>query len=100
MFEFIINYWVELFFSLLIFVITSLYRKMGKYCEITLATKKGVSVLLKTKIIEKYNFYKNKDSIPIYDKEIINELYKEYKILGGNGLIDSLINELNEKTIK
>ena len=58
------------------------------------ATQCGVKALLRDRIIAKYELYIDKGYIPIYARENINELYKEYKALGGNGVIDDLINEL------
>lgn len=60
------------------------------------ATRKGVQVLLKEKIIEKYNKYKEAGSMSLYDKEMIDEIYNEYKNLGGNGVIEKIVDNIEE----
>lgn len=94
--DFIINYWIECLFGLLISLITYFVKKLNDYKKILSSTTKGVEVLLKSKIIENYNLYKARGKISIYEKEIINELYHEYQNLGGNGVIDSLKKDLDK----
>ena len=60
------------------------------------ATEKGVQALLRAEIIRLYNKYIDLKAIPIYERENLEHLFVEYKALGGNGVIDSLIEKLNE----
>lgn len=54
------------------------------------ALEKGVQALLRTEIISIYNKYMELGYCPIYAKENIEALYKEYKALGGNGTATSM----------
>lgn len=60
------------------------------------ATEKGVQALLRAQIISIYNKYMDMGSIPIYERENIEHLYTEYKALGGNGVIESLMDKLTD----
>lgn len=59
------------------------------------ALKKGVQALLRANIIAIYNKYIEIGVIPIYERENLDHLYKEYKALGGNGVIEDLIEKLS-----
>ena len=58
------------------------------------AVEKGVQALLRANIIQIYNKYIDRGEIPIYERENIEHLYAEYKTLGGNGVVESLIEKL------
>ena len=61
------------------------------------ALRAGVQALLRDRIIQAYNHYVcEKGWIPIYAKESIDACYKSYEALGDNGVIDSLMEQLNE----
>lgn len=60
------------------------------------AVEKGVQALLRAEIIRIYNKYIEKRSIPIYERENLEHLYAEYKALGGNGVIEDLIDKLRD----
>lgn len=61
------------------------------------ALKAGVQALLRDRIIQAYNHYVcEKGWVPIYAKESIDACYKSYEALGDNGVIDNLMQQLNE----
>lgn len=60
------------------------------------AVELGVQALLRANIISIYNKYMDRGEIPIYERENIDHLYKEYKALGGNGVIESLMEKLTD----
>lgn len=60
------------------------------------AVEKGVQALLRAEIIRIYNKYMEKECIPIYERENLEHLYTEYKALGGNGVIEDLIEKLHD----
>ena len=64
------------------------------------ATQNGVKALLRDRIIATYDLYMDKGYMPIYARENLDEMYKEYKKLKGNGVIDHLKDELNELPTK
>lgn len=61
------------------------------------ALKAGVQALLRDRIIQAYNHYVcEKGWVPIYAKESIDACYKSYEALGNNGVINNLMQQLNE----
>ncbi len=77
-------------FTLLI----TMYRAKKKEND---ALKAGVQALLRDRIIQVYNHYvQDRGWIPIYAKESIDACYKSYEALGDNGVIDNLMEQINE----
>ena len=51
--------------------------------------------MLRDRIISMYNIYvKEKKYMPIYARESLDHMYEEYKKLGGNGVVESLVNAM------
>lgn len=72
----------------------ALYRAKKKENN---ALKAGLQALLRDRIIQAYNQYvQDKGWIPIYAKESIDACYKSYEALGDNGVIDNLMQQINE----
>lgn len=72
----------------------ALYRAKKKENN---ALKAGLQALLRDRIIQAYNHYvQDKGWIPIYAKESIDACYKSYEALGDNGVIDNLMEQINE----
>lgn len=60
------------------------------------AIEMGLQALLRDKIICVYNKYTEKGAIPIYERENVEHMYTEYKALGGNGILETLIVKLRD----
>lgn len=72
----------------------ALYRQKKKEND---ALKAGLQALLRDRIIQAYNHYVDgKGWIPIYALESINACYKSYEALGENGVINGLMEQLND----
>jgi len=72
----------------------ALYRAKKKENN---ALKAGLQALLRDRIIQAYNHYvQDKGWIPIYAKASMDACYKSYEALGDNGVIDSLMEQLND----
>ena len=72
----------------------ALYRAKKKENN---ALKAGLQALLRDRIIQAYNHYvQDRGWIPIYAKESIDACYKSYEALGDNGVIDNLMQQINE----
>lgn len=100
MIDFIIRYWLEVFFalitSLLCFGYRMLAQKIKESNKKQEAIEEGIQALLRDRIIRAYNHYIEKGFLPIYAHENIEELYNQYHALGGNGTITKLIEKLRE----
>lgn len=97
--NFIIEYWIQVFFGFLVCLITLLFRKIVKsYKEIKII-KLSVLELLKNEIILEYNICIKNGCIDLFEKQIIENLYLEYKKLGGNGFIEDIMHKLDNLKI-
>lgn len=94
MFESTIQTIINLIAGAVISYIFALYRAKKREND---ALRAGVQALLRDRIIQAYNHYVcEKGWVPIYAKESIDACYKSYEALGDNGVIDSLMEQLNE----
>lgn len=61
--------------------------------------EQGVQALLRNEIIRRYREFESKGEISILDKENLEEMFVQYKNLGGNGTVKKMMDELlNLKT--
>lgn len=75
-------------------LLITMYRQKKKEND---ALKAGVQALLRDRIIQAYNHYvQDKGWIPIYALESINVCFKSYEALGENGVINGLMEQLND----
>lgn len=71
-----------------------LYRAKKKESN---ALKAGLQALLRDRIIQAYNHYcDDKKWIPVYALESINACFRSYEALGENGVINGLMEQLND----
>ena len=94
MFESTIQTIINIIAGAVISYIFALYRAKKREND---ALRAGVQALLRDRIIQAYNHYVcEKGWVPIYAKESIDACSKSYEALGDNGVIDSLMEQLNE----
>lgn len=94
MIEQMISHILNLILGGVVSYIFALYRQKKKENN---ALKTGLQALLRDRIIQAYNHYvQDKGWIPIYAKESIDACYKSYEALGDNGVIDNLMEQINE----
>lgn len=63
------------------------------------AIEEGVQALLRNEIIRRYREFETKGEISILDKENLEEMFVQYKNLGGNGTVKKMMDDLlNLKT--
>lgn len=89
-----LNSVINVMFGGVITLLITMYRQKKKQND---ALKAGLQALLRDRIIQAYNHYvQDKGWIPIYAKESIDACYKSYEALGDNGVIDNLMQQINE----
>lgn len=89
-----LNSVINVVFGGVITLLITMYRQKKKEND---ALKAGLQALLRDRIIQAYNHYvQDKGWIPIYAKESIDACYKSYEALGDNGVIDNLMEQINE----
>lgn len=75
-------------------VITFLINRVKKDKKKDKAIETGVQALLRNEIIRRYREFESKGEISILDKENLEEMFVQYKNLGGNGTVKKMMDEL------
>ena len=68
--------------------------KFKKNKKKDLAIEQGVQALLRNEIIRRYREFESKGEISILDKENLEEMFVQYKNLGGNGTVKKMMDDL------
>lgn len=89
--EGIIKHWLELIFGSMLTYLAAKVKNIKMKNE---ATQRGVKAMLRNDIINLYEKYIHLGYMPLYARENLQELYKEYKNLDGNGVIEDLIRKV------
>ena len=74
--------------------------KLKKNKKKDLAIELGVQALLRNEIIRRYREFETKGEISILDQENLDEMFEQYKNLGGNGTVKKMMNDLYELKTK
>jgi chemotaxis receptor (MCP) glutamine deamidase CheD len=109
--EFIVKYWLEFLFGLIIGIIGYFVKKIKKKQEEQIkkqkeqeerykAMERGVQALLRNGIIKNYREAKIEGEIQMLDKENMEHMFEEYFNLGGNGLVVEVHEEFLKIPIK
>ena len=81
--------------------VSIIMEKVGSLETVVNYLQKALQALLRDRIIQMYNYYyKDAGYIPMYARESLDHMYEEYKNLGGNGVIDSLVAKLKTLDIE
>lgn len=89
-----LNSVINVVFGGVITLLITMYHQKKKEND---ALKAGLQALLRDRIIQAYNHYvQDRGWIPIYAKESIDACYRSYEALGDNGVIDNLMQQINE----
>ena len=98
--EWILHYWTEALFGLIIAATATGYKRLSvkikcKNAEQD-AIKMGLQALLRDNLIRNYNHYAEKGFCPIYALENVNALYTQYHALGGNGTVTEIVERIKD----
>lgn len=94
--EFIVKYWIEFLFGLIISGMGVMAKFMYNQHLKNKAIGKGVEALLRNGIVQTYNKWSEKGYCPIYARENAVRMYEPYHILGGNDVATDLIEDLKK----
>lgn len=77
------------------------YKEKDNRQEETLKRQEeALKCLLRSNITSKYYVYKELGSIPTYEKENIDYMFEQYRIMGGNSYVEMIVNEINNLPTK
>lgn len=71
-------------------VVAYILKRIKDNDKKTTAVCLGVQALLRDRLIETYNKYKERGWAPIYAKENFENMYQQYHKLGVNGVMDDI----------
>ncbi len=99
MLEWLAQYWLDILFGFLIFLVTGGYKKLSERQKEGAARQEaieiGIQALLRDRIIQVYNHCVDKGFCPIYARDDVKALFEQYKALGGNGTTKELLEKLS-----
>lgn len=81
-------------------IIGFISTKLKKDKKKDIAIEQGVQALLRNEIIRRYREFELKGEISILDQENLDEMFKQYENLGGNGTVKKMMNDLYELKTK
>lgn len=86
------------------FVVTGLLgyfvAKIKGYKEKDTRQEEALKCLLRSNITSKYYVYSELKEIPYYEKENIDKMFEQYKMMGGNSYVETIVHEINNLPIK
>lgn len=88
--DFILKYWIQELFALVIAVITWLWRALLRRKQENDEIKEGMMALLHDRIYQACSFFLKRGWCSLEDRSNLEYLYTPYKALGGNGTGESL----------
>lgn len=98
--DWIIKYWLEAIFGVIISILTWAFNKLKKnyqqQSKEQAALKEGMQAILRKSIIDDYNHYMERGWIPIYAMENVLSMFISYEDLGGKGTVKDLVEDLKE----
>lgn len=96
MVDFVIKYWIEVMFTCILGLFAFGYKKLEKRIQEQEAIRLGVQAMLRNMIVQAYNKAAKDGYCKIYELENVESMYVQYKELGGNGAVASLVERLRE----
>ena len=76
--------------GLLITILTAVWRKIKLNEKKTESVQLGVQALLRDRLYSTYMHYQEKVYAPSYARENFENMYKQYHVLGANGVMDDI----------
>ena len=76
--------------GLLITILTAVWNKIKMNERKTESVQLGVQALLRDRLYSTYLKYSEKGYAPLYARENFENMYKQYHILGANGVMDDI----------
>ncbi len=103
MLDFILEYWLEFAFTLIVtflsFLIKRLYSKLKQELNTQKLLKEGMIAILHDRLYQLCTKFIEKGEITVDELENLEYMYKSYNNLGGNGTGTALFNRCKDLKI-
>ena len=93
--EYLVDYLIEIVLTVTTTLIIAIYKRIKKIISTIEVNRVSIVAIIKNIYVDK-----NKGCISLNEKETLNNLYIEYKKLGGDGIIDDIRDEIDKIPIK
>lgn len=100
MFEFVLKYWLDFLFGLLITGMSLAYKKLAKKVKEAEYVKEGVLAILHDRLFQAGRYYIAKNEITLDELKNMEYLYNSYHNLGGNGTGTEIWERVKDLPIK
>lgn len=74
--------------------------KVKEYKKKDTRQEEALKCLLRSNITSKCYVYSEMGEIPYYEKENIDKMFEQYKNMGGNSYVDTIVKEINQLPIR
>lgn len=95
---FIATYWLQIGFGLIVSALglcmKGLWKKVKTFSTEQKAMMNAMKASLRNDIVRAHDYYIARGYILIWELDNVEELYKEYCLLGGNGVAKILMEEI------
>jgi len=88
--EIILKWLIPFLLATLIGCISAMVKKLSQDNK---AMKAGLLAIIRSQIVSKCEEYQSKKVLPEYARYCLEDLYKQYKVLGGNHGIEVLVEQ-------
>ena len=85
MFDFIMKYWIQELFALIIAFLTWLFQRIRQWKREEIIIKKGIVAILHDRLYQSCTEFIRRGYCTVDDRENLDMLYQPYTALGGNG---------------
>lgn len=99
MIDFIITYWIECAFSVMLTVLSFCYKKVSDKLKEQELIRDGLVAILHDRLCQSCLYFISKDEINLTEFKNIEKMYKAYHRLGGNGTGTELYERVKELKI-
>lgn len=104
MLEFIMHYWLDVVFGLIIsgvvYTVKTVQKKIKRTINDQESVKMGLQAILRQDIINIYQKVIDRGFIYIYELESVEAMYTQYHNLGGNGVITKIMEKIRNLEMK
>ncbi len=100
MIEFILQYWIQFAFGIVVVILGYIGKEVHKYFHVINTTKNSVRALLRLHLLEDYDYYLKKGTMTVDEKERVNLLYLEYHNLGEDNVMEEIMEKFSSFPIE
>ena len=102
--DWVTKYWIEWIFGILAAALIWLYKRLTQRIKEERAEqealKAGLIALLRAQMVSDFEKYSDRGSASVYARESYENVYRQYKNLGGNGVMTDLHNKFMQLPIE